>query len=130
IPYMGVGRNLAYKKELFFRHKGFLTHINIPSGDDDLFINAAANRKNTRVVVDKEAITYSKPKQSWGAWYRQKTRHVSTGRHYKFKHRLLLGAFSLSLFLFYPLFIAALFYQPFLHITWLVFGIKLLIQLT
>ncbi len=129
IPYMGVGRNLAYKKALFFRHKGFLTHMNIPSGDDDLFINAAATGKNTSVVVDKAAITYSKPKQSWSAWYRQKTRHMSTGRHYRLKHRLLLGLFSSSLFLYYPLFIAALFYAPFWSTTWLVFGIKLLIQL-
>lgn len=129
IPYMGVGRNLAYKKELFFRHKGFLSHSNIPSGDDDLFINAAANRKNTRVVIHKEAITYSKPKQNWGAWYRQKTRHLSTGRHYKLKHRFLLGLFSSSLFLYYPLLVIALFYMPMLYVTLMVIGGKLLVQI-
>lgn len=129
IPYMGVGRNLAYKKELFFRHKGFLTHRHLPSGDDDLFINAAANRKNTSVVIHKDAITYSAPKRTWSAWYRQKTRHLSTGRYYKFKHKLLLGLFSLSQFLFYPFFILALFYQPFLYPTLILFGGKILLQM-
>lgn len=128
IPYMGVGRNLAYKKELFFRHKGFVSHLNIPSGDDDLFINKAANRRNTTVVLHKEAITYSRPKEKWGEWYRQKTRHVSTGRHYKLYHQFLLGLFSLSLFLYYPFLVAALFYKPLFSVTLWIFLGKLLIQ--
>jgi cellulose synthase/poly-beta-1,6-N-acetylglucosamine synthase-like glycosyltransferase len=128
IPYMGVGRNLAYKKELFFRHKGFLSHGHLPSGDDDLFINAAANRKNTAIALHPEAITYSLPKTSWGAWYRQKTRHLSTGKHYKLKHQFLLGLFSLSQFLYYPLFVLALFYRPFLYITLYIFAGRLLLQ--
>ncbi len=129
VPYMGVGRNLAYKKELFFRHKGFATHVHIPSGDDDLFVNKAATRKNTGVVIHQEAITYSKPKEKWREWYRQKTRHMSTGRYYKWQHQFLLGLFSLSLFLYYPFFLLALFYKPFLYVTLLVFVGKLLIQI-
>lgn len=128
VPYMGVGRNLAYQKELFFRHKGFLTHKNLPSGDDDLFINAAANRHNTSVAIGHEAITYSPPKTTWGTWYRQKRRHMSTGRHYKFKHKFLLGLFSLTQFLFYPLFIVALFYTPFLYYTLGILVLRLIIQ--
>jgi glycosyltransferase involved in cell wall biosynthesis len=54
-PYMGVGRNLSYKKTIFYRHKGFSAHNNIPSGDDDLFINMAATKKNTKVNIDKDA---------------------------------------------------------------------------
>lgn len=128
IPYMGVGRNLAYQKELFFRHKGFLSHKNLPSGDDDLFINAAANGRNTAVAIGHEAITYSPPKTTWGAWYRQKKRHMSTGKHYKFKHKFLLGLFSLTQFFFYPLFIVALFYTPFLYYTAGIFVLRTIIQ--
>lgn len=129
IPYMGVGRNLAYKKELFFKHKGFLSHHNLPSGDDDLFINAAANRKNTAIAIHPQAITYSAPKTTWGAWFRQKTRHFSTAKHYKFKHRFLLGLFSASQFLYYPFFILALFYKPFLYVTLGVFAGRLILQM-
>jgi poly-beta-1,6-N-acetyl-D-glucosamine synthase len=46
-PYMGVGRNLGYKKSLFFHNKGFASHYHIDSGDDDLFINEVATATNT-----------------------------------------------------------------------------------
>lgn len=129
MPYMGVGRNLAYKRELFFRHKGFTSHQHLPSGDDDLFVNSAANRKNVGVVIDKHAFTYSEPKMSWKSWFRQKTRHMSTGKHYRFGHKFVLGLFSLTHFLFYPALIFALFFPP--PILWYVLGIfatKVLIQ--
>lgn len=128
IPYMGVGRNLAYKKELFFRHKGFTAHQNLASGDDDLFVNRAANGSNVGVVINKLAFAYSEPKTRWKYWFKQKTRHMSTGKHYKFGHKLLLGLFSLSHFLFYPALAAALFYPPMLMITLYVLGGKILIQ--
>ncbi len=128
IPYMGVGRNLAYKKELFFRHKGFTAHQHIASGDDDLFVNRAANSGNVGVVINKHAFAYSEPKRKWKHWFRQKTRHMSTGKHYRFGHKLLLGLFSLSHFLFYPAMVLVLFYPPMLYITLYILGGKILIQ--
>jgi cellulose synthase/poly-beta-1,6-N-acetylglucosamine synthase-like glycosyltransferase len=128
VPYMGVGRNLAYKKELFFRHKGFLAHQYISSGDDDLFINAAANGKNTAVIIDTKAFTLSEPKTTWSSWFQQKTRHLTTGKYYRPVHKFLLGLFSASHFLFYLFFILALFYRPYLFITLGIFGLRFLIQ--
>ena len=108
IPYMGVGRNLSYKKGLFFKVKGFSSMNHIPSGDDDLFINKVANKQNTAVVIDPEATVLSEPKKTFGDWFRQKMRHFSTARFYKAKHKFLLGLFTASQFLFYPAFIGAL----------------------
>jgi cellulose synthase/poly-beta-1,6-N-acetylglucosamine synthase-like glycosyltransferase len=108
LPYMGVGRNLAYRKNLFFRNKGFSSINNIPSGDDDLFINRVANRNNTSVVIDPEAFTVSMPKQSWKEWKKQKFRHYTTGRFYRASHKFLLGLYTGSFFLFYPMLIASL----------------------
>jgi cellulose synthase/poly-beta-1,6-N-acetylglucosamine synthase-like glycosyltransferase len=105
--YMGVGRNLAYKKNLFFRNKGFSSINHIPSGDDDLFINMVATKDNTAVVIDPEAFTISKPKETWKDWKRQKNRHYSTGKFYKSSHKFLLGLYTASFFLFYPLFICS-----------------------
>ena len=107
-PYMGVGRNLAYRKALFFRNKGFSSINHIPSGDDDLFINQVASKRNTAVVLDPEAFTLSKPKQTWKEWMRQKNRHYSTGKFYKAGHKFLLGLYTGTFFLFYPLLIASL----------------------
>jgi hypothetical protein len=107
-PYMGVGRNLSYRKELFFRNKGFSAINNLPGGDDDLFINKVATKTNTAVVLHPDAFTFSTPKQTWKDWLRQKTRHYSTGKHYKGAHKFLLGMYAATLALFYPLFILSL----------------------
>jgi glycosyltransferase involved in cell wall biosynthesis len=127
IPYMGVGRNLSYKKELFFRHKGFSSINNIPGGDDDLFVNKAATKKNTAVVIDKDAITLSVPKKTWKNWFRQKNRHFSTAKYYKPLHKFLLGLYSISQFLLYPLLvISAIVYSWKLSLA--VYSIRLIIQ--
>ncbi len=108
LPYMGVGRNLSYKKALFFNNKGFSSINHIPGGDDDLFINKVATKTNTRIAIGADAITLSEPKKTLGNWIRQKNRHYSTARYYKAGHKLFLGLYNLSFFFFYPLFIASL----------------------
>ena len=108
MPYMGVGRNLSYKRELFLTNKGFSSINHLPGGDDDLFIHKVANGANTRVVLDPEAFTLSEPKKKFGDWFRQKTRHFSTAKYYSFKIRFLLGGYSLSHFLYYPAFLLSL----------------------
>jgi len=126
-PYMGVGRNLSYKKDVFLRNKGFSSINHIPGGDDDLFINKVASKHNTRVVIDKDAITLSQPKGSFSQWLRQKTRHYSTARYYKKTNKFLLAAYSISQFLFYPLFILAILFYD-LRLSLAVFGARLLLQ--
>lgn len=104
--YMGVGRNLSYTKELYLKHKGFAFINHLPGGDDDLFIKKTATATNTAIMIDRDAHTISKPKTSWSEWKHQKTRHYSTSKYYKPKHKILLGMYSLSQFLFYPMLIA------------------------
>lgn len=106
--YMGVGRNLSYRREIFLRNKGFSSINHVLSGDDDLFINKIANKSNTAIVIDKEAHTISEPKKTWAEWRNQKKRHYTTAKYYKPKFKFLLGLFSLSNFLVYPLLIASL----------------------
>ncbi len=104
-PYMGVGRNMAYRKSLFFKNKGFASHLKLLSGSDDLFVNENANKKNIKVEISPESFTHSVAKKSFNDWYLQKKRHFSTGKYYKFKHKLLLGLEVISRQLFYLLFI-------------------------
>jgi glycosyltransferase involved in cell wall biosynthesis len=127
MPYMGVGRNLSYKKDLFIKNKGFSSINHIPGGDDDLFINKVATKKNTKIVIDKDAITLTQPKISFSAWYRQKTRHYSTARYYKKSNKFLLSLYSLTQFLFYPLFIASLIFYDW-RLALAVFGLRFLLQ--
>jgi biofilm PGA synthesis N-glycosyltransferase PgaC len=101
MPYMGVGRNLAYRKSLFFKNKGFASHYGILSGDDDLFVNETANKSNTAVEFHPDSHTCSIPKQTWASWTKQKRRHFSTARRYKSKHIFWLGLEPLTRLLFY-----------------------------
>ena len=112
VPYMGVGRNLSYKKELFFNNKGFSAINHIPGGDDDLFINMVANKRNTAIVIEKDAHTLSEAAPTWSIWQKQKFRHYTTSKYYKAKHKFLLGLYSLAQVLLYPFTLAAiLFYN-------------------
>lgn len=101
--YMGVGRNLAYTKELFFEARGFMDHMHIKSGDDDLFVNQIASASNTAICLSKESFTESIPKKTYSDWITQKRRHISTAKHYKTKHKTMLSAFYVSQFLFLAL---------------------------
>lgn len=95
-PYMGVGRNLAYKKSFFLAKKGFNRFQGLLGGDDDLMVNQFANKHNTRVSIGKEAMTTSEPKQTWKSFFVQKTRHLSVGKHYKTSDKFVLGLFTVT----------------------------------
>jgi hypothetical protein len=126
-PYMGVGRNLSYKKNVFFRNKGFSSINQIPSGDDDLFINQVATSTNTAIIIDPETHTLSHSKQSWGEWMSQKYRHYTTSKYYKPIHKFLLSLYSFTLFFLYPmLIISMVFFNWWIALS--IFGVRLLVQ--
>ncbi|MDR6968874.1 glycosyltransferase involved in cell wall biosynthesis [Flavobacterium arsenatis] len=111
MPYMGVGRNMAYKKEEFFNVNGFIDHMKIRSGDDDLFVNQASTKKNTTICFSPESFTYSKPKTSFTDWFTQKRRHIATATFYKPFDRMQLALFYSSQLLFVLLPIVLLAFQ-------------------
>lgn len=96
LPYMGVGRNLAYTKSLFFKSNGFSNHMHIRSGDDDLFVNKNATNQNVILSYVADSFTLSEPEKSYKNWIHQKRRHVSTASHYKPIHKFLLALFYVS----------------------------------
>ena len=100
MPYMAVGRNLAYRKEEFFKANGFMGHMNVHSGDDDLFINQVANSKNTSLCFSKKSFTESLPENSLKGWVNQKQRHFTAAKYYKPKHKLMLDYFIYRSFCF------------------------------
>lgn len=109
--YMGVGRNLAYTKSLFFKKKGFASHMHIPSGDDDLFVNQNATKSNVAICLAPEAQVWSTPKDTYSAYQRQKSRHFGAGRAYKAKHKFMLTMQAFSVIAFYLLALLVLILQ-------------------
>jgi poly-beta-1,6-N-acetyl-D-glucosamine synthase len=131
IPYMGIGRNLAYKKTLFFKNKGFATHYELNSGDDDLFVNETSTKKNTIVVLDNDSIVRTVPKMTFGELYLQKKRHLTTSDRYKYKHQFLLTFEPFTRFLYYILVAPVIILTP-EPLKWYIVGfavLRLLVQL-
>lgn len=126
--YMGVGRNLAYVRTLFYKHRGFVPHMHIPMGDDDLFVNTASTPNNTSVVFTKDSFTVSIPETHYLDWYEQKRRHLAAGTRYKGKHKLSLGLYGATQFLFYLSLVGLAIYWPVPTWVWYVLGGKLLLQ--
>lgn len=106
MAYMGVGRNLSYRKSLFINSKGFTEHLHLLSGDDDLFVQANATKSNVIINTELESKTISIPKKTVISWWKQKLRHQSTVKLYQPKFKFLLGLYTASkfiLFLLWPL---------------------------
>ena len=105
--YMGVGRNMGYRQSFFQQTSGFAKHLNLQSGDDDLFINENSKNGNTRIEIDKQSVTISKAKESFKQWVAQKSRHLSTAHCYRFKDKCFIGIELVSRAGFYASIIAA-----------------------
>ena len=126
-PYMGTGRNLAYRKTLFFDNRGFASHYDLESGDDDLFINEVARRSNTMIEIRPESFTWSETKMTWKDWYYQKKRHLTTGPRYRVSSKLILGLELTSRMLFYPAFITLLAFQALIPYVLGIFVLRMLL---
>lgn len=127
--YMGIGRNLAYKKSLFFNNKGFANHLKLASGDDDLFINETATKSNVEIEYSYDSHTISEPKETFTDWANQKRRHLTTGFYYKTKHRFLLALENTSLVLFYASIFTSIIYYNLLGFFISIFLIRFTTQL-
>lgn len=121
-PYMGIGRNLAYRKELFYREKGFSAHLNLQRGDDDLFVNHVATAGNTRVETDANAIVRMQPVSRTKDWREEKIGYASTARLYHGAQRWLAGLETTTRLMFYAAWVATL-AAGILNFHWLAAGI-------
>jgi len=124
--YMGVGRNLAYKKSLFFDNKGFASHIHIPSGDDDLFIQEIAPKSTVTIEMSEDTHTTSEVIQSWREWAYQKRRHITTAPLYKTKFKILLTLYPYAQLLFWVSIILLFVVKSPLYLILSLVGVKLL----
>ena len=128
-PYMGIGRNLAYRRGLFFDNKGFASHLHLQSGDDDLFINETARKENTVIEIHPESLTRSLPETSFRSWIRQKRRHLTTGYHYKKRDRKWISLEVISREYFYSVSILLLAFGYLIPYVCIALAIRLLVHL-
>ncbi|MGB1004611.1 MAG: glycosyl transferase family 2, partial [Salibacteraceae bacterium] len=128
VPYMGVGRNMAYHSYLYFDAKGFTSHLNVVSGDDDLFVNEVSDRKNTGIELHPDAYVYSVAKQKYAKWEFQKRRHLTTAPKYKGYHQVLLLIMPIAQYILNISFLILLIRGFETPIVLGFFGVKVLLQ--
>lgn len=109
-PYMGVGRNLAYRKELFFESGGFTHLMTNMAGDDDLFVNRVATPQNTAVVLSRNSYVWSLAKTNLREWLQQKRRHLSVSPSYRPETKARLAFEPITRGLFYAVVVVAVAY--------------------
>lgn len=109
LPYMAVGRNIAFKKSTYERFKGEIKGKDLISGDDDLFIQAISAKAKIDIAVNKETFVYSACPDSYIGFLKQKSRHITTAGHYKLIHKAALGIDHLVKIFFYPALILSTF---------------------
>lgn len=127
-PYMGIGRNLAYRRDLFYEQKGFSAHLDLQRGDDDLFVNAVANGDNTRVETDARAVMRLLPPDYKKLWREEKIGYTATSRYYRGWQGWLWGMETCTRLLFHAAWIAVV-VVGILQAQWVMVGIAPLLFL-
>lgn len=125
-PYMGVGRNLAYKKELLNTEVNL--HVEVLSGDDDLLINQLATDKNVAIQMKSPAHTITEAEKTWKRFVLQKRRQLQAGSKYKKSDKVILAFFGASSFLYYVLFVTLLCNSPFTLVILMIFVLKQILE--
>lgn len=109
-PFMGINRNLAYKRELFFEEKGFSSVLSIENGEDDLFINNVSRGRKAGVVVSADSMTESDVVDNFQVWRNLKSKYLFTKKYYKGASSFVFGLETFTKYCFYLLLLAAVAY--------------------
>ena len=105
-PFMGIGWNMAYKKELFFQNRGFSHILNREGGEDDLFINRIAPGKRTGVVLSPESMTETHGIDNFSTWRTLKSKYLYSKQFYDGFAVHLFGLETFTKYSFYTALIA------------------------
>jgi len=112
MPYTGSGNNLAYSRQLFDKANGFISHYSVPYGEDSLFVNKNATRKNATVALAPDALVRVQSRMRFKRWMFLKKTARYAQKHYKNRHRFILTLFPFTRFLCYLSFIGLLYLLP------------------
>ena len=129
-PFMGVGRNIAYEKQLFTDSSQFRNNLSVASGDDDLFIIEAGTKQNTTICSIPESHTLSIPPKTLQELRIQKSRHLTSSVHYPFSIKLWLFFEFLTRQLFWLLTVCSIIFSIFAPIAGVLFAVLIIIKLT
>ncbi len=131
IPYMGVGRNMAVRKETALPLLLAMQDDKLASGDDDLLVQGIyKNGGSISTILHKDTYVYSDPPRTFMAYIRQKSRHITTSTQYSWLHKILLAVFAGTHMLTYLLIVlVAIIYPDHIGTVAALLGVKWTVQM-
>lgn len=99
--FMGIGRNLSYKRSVFFEENGFSSVLKYYEGEDDLFINSVAKGRKVGVVVSSDSFTNTDIVNNFKTWGSLKSKYINGSKYYKGASSIVFGFETFTKYLFY-----------------------------
>ncbi len=93
-PYRGSCYNLCYRRELFFKNKGFSKALDLKYGDDDVFVSEVARRDNTVVELSPDAMVLDVETDPSASFRNDKIRYNFTAGRVKGCARMFFSSCS------------------------------------
>ena len=97
-PYRGTSDNLAYRKELFYKNKGFSNSLDMKWGDDDVFVSEIATAQNTRLEILPASFASAHYDDMPHAFSTLKSRRDFTSQFVRYKSQFRIQAFMSLLY--------------------------------
>ncbi len=113
-PFLCNGANLLFTKSIFEKANGYVSHIEIASGDDVLFLEDVKKIPGSTITYLKsqEAMVHTFPCYSFGALLKQKTRWASKFKFNKNVLNFSVAFLSLAVNLFWVFCLVYGYIQP------------------
>ena len=88
-PFRGTEYNIAYRRDVFMRNKGFARSLNLCYGDDDIFVSEIANANNTEVELSEDSLVRLRHGNHPRLSRERNFRRMFTERHIRRRPRFL-----------------------------------------
>ena len=124
--HMGIGRNMAYRHELFFTHKGYSRHLDLERGEDDLFIYENVPAK--RIAADISPASVVRCDAGYITWKNDKLSRLFIRRKMNGLRPILLNADTYTRALLYVALVISIVWGCINH-WWLLMGATTLLWL-
>lgn len=117
IPFLASGANLAFTRSIFKKTNGYVSHLNIASGDDVLFLEDVKKIPGSLIkyIKSKDAIVYTYPTYSFKELIQQKIRWAGKIKVNKNKLNLCVAILSFGVNLAWLYYFILYFFHPLVY---------------
>lgn len=113
-PFIGVSRNIAYRRNVFFDNKGFSSSLKYDNADE-VFVNTVMSSSNTAVSLEESSFVLC-DLDSYSLWRFIKRNYMKTKMHLQKYTPRIFGLETFSRYLFYIALLALVVYTSYMSL--------------